>query len=131
PLQGLQGRVPGLQIDMASGDPGSGFSVRIRGRNSIRSTNEANDPLFVIDGVPYPLHDISGIDGANISPSLLNAFNPNDIESIEVLKDADATAIYGSLGANGVIRITTKKGAIGKTSINVEYSHGFGEITQK
>lgn len=92
--QALQGRVSGVQVSSIGGAPGSGTTVRIRGGNSI---NASNEPLFVIDGF------IGGGD--------LNTINPSDIESIEVLKDASATAIYGSRGANGVILITTKRGA--------------------
>ncbi|TKG89233.1 SusC/RagA family TonB-linked outer membrane protein [Puteibacter caeruleilacunae] len=92
--QALQGRISGVQISTTSGAPGSGASIRIRGGNSI---NAGNEPLYVIDGF------IGGGD--------LNSINPNDIESVEVLKDASATAIYGSRGSNGVILITTKRGS--------------------
>lgn len=91
--QALQGRMSGVQVTTISGAPGSGSSIRIRGGNSI---NAGNEPLYVIDGF------IGGGD--------LNTINPNDIESVEVLKDASATAIYGSRGSNGVILITTKRG---------------------
>lgn len=92
--QALQGRIAGVQVSTTSGAPGSGSSIRIRGGNSI---NAGNEPLFVIDGF------IGGGD--------LNTINPNDVESIEVLKDASATAIYGSRGSNGVILVTTKRGS--------------------
>lgn len=116
PLAAMQGHMSGVNIVQNTGVPGGGFSIDVRGRNFI---NGGSDPLFIVDGVPFgsqSLGDfqISGqIVGGNISP--LNAINPNDIESIEVLKDADATSIYGSRGANGVVLITTKKGTAGKT----------------
>lgn len=110
----LVGRVPGVQVTQSNGEPGGGFSVRIRGSSSITA---GNDPLYVIDGFPIdntPL--LSSSSGGKVSPNFsprnpLNSLNPADIESIEILKDASATAIYGSRGANGVILITTKKGS--------------------
>jgi TonB-linked SusC/RagA family outer membrane protein len=133
PLAALQGRMPGVQVLQTSGVPGSGFEVRIRGQNSIMAGSE---PLYIIDGVPYPSTSLSysGVAGpiipsANVSP--LNAINPAIIESIEVLKDADATAIYGSRGANGVVLITTKKGKAGKTRFTISSSAGFAHITRK
>ena len=112
PEQLIQGKTAGVQISVASGEPGAGSSVRIRGSNSIRSNN---NPLFVVDGIP--LSDESTIpssggivDGADSPSNPLNFINPNDIESISVLKDASATAIYGSRGANGVVIVTTKSG---------------------
>src|SRR5690606_313365 len=106
---------------------GAYHNVRIRGTNSIAN---GNSPFFIIDGIPFDSGPITNprIAGSatNISPfSLINA---DEIESIEVLKDADATAIYGSRGANGVILITTKKGHSGKTSINVNVYTGLGEV---
>jgi TonB-linked SusC/RagA family outer membrane protein len=116
----IVGRAPGVQVTQASSEPGGGVTIRIRGANSINANNE---PLYVIDGLPI---DNSSVvpsspvvtDGAVRNP--LNALNPNDIESIEILKDASATAIYGSRGANGVVLITTKKGTKGK--LNVGYN---------
>lgn len=102
----IQGRAAGVQITQADAQPGGNFAIRIRGANSITG---GNDPLYVIDGLP----------GAP-----LNALNPGDIESIEILKDASATAIYGSRGANGVVMITTKKGKPGK--LQVTYDGYFG-----
>lgn len=102
--QALQGKVAGVKITEVSGEPGVAANIRIRGTNSI---NSSNDPLFVVDG-------IIGMSGAVVS------MNPNVIQSIEVLKDASATAIYGARGANGVVIITTKRGVIGKPT--VEYS---------
>jgi len=112
--QMLQGRVAGLQMTTNNGEPGGGAQIRIRGGTSISASN---DPLYVIDGVP--LQNESPVAGAtgmvDVSPALarspLNSINPNDIESITVLKDASATAIYGSRGANGVILIQTKRGS--------------------
>ncbi len=98
----------GVQITQASGIPGGGFTVQIRGRNSLRQ--DANDPLYIIDGVPFTGNSLTTQGKAIIGNSNpLSSLNPNDIESIEVLKDADATAIYGSRGGNGVVLITTKK----------------------
>jgi len=110
----LQGRAAGVQISSVSGAPGSATSIRIRGGNSISANNE---PLYVIDGF------IGGGD--------LNSINPTDIESIEILKDAASTAIYGSRGANGVIMITTKKGKEGTNKINVNFYQGFQSLPRK
>ncbi|HXJ98371.1 MAG TPA: TonB-dependent receptor plug domain-containing protein, partial [Gelidibacter sp.] len=117
PLAAMQGRMAGVNITQSSGTPGGGFDIQIRGRNSLRT--EGNAPLYIVDGVPYPSQTMSQSEISsgvmplgNVSP--LNSINPHDIESIEVLKDADATAIYGSRGANGVVLITTKKGSGGK-----------------
>lgn len=131
PLAAMQGRMAGVNIVQTTGVPGGGFSVRIRGRNSIRA--DGSEPLYIVDGVPYPSrslgsNQISTVMGQAQSP--LNGINPTDIESIEVLKDADATAIYGSRGANGVVLITTKKGKIGKTSLHINSSTGVGNITR-
>jgi iron complex outermembrane receptor protein len=102
PDQLVVGKVAGVQITSNGGAPGAGSTIRIRGGASL---NANNDPLIVIDGVPL---DNSGISGA---PSALSLINPNDIESMNILKDASATAIYGSRASNGVILITTKKGS--------------------
>ncbi|XLS28747.1 SusC/RagA family TonB-linked outer membrane protein [Flavobacteriaceae bacterium M23B6Z8] len=112
PEQLIQGKTAGVQITQSSGEPGAGINVRIRGTSSIRSNN---NPLFVVDGVPLAGDDTSGA-GANVgfgtgtAKNPLNFLNPSDIESISILKDASATAIYGSRGANGVVIITTKGG---------------------
>ncbi|WP_339840804.1 TonB-dependent receptor [uncultured Maribacter sp.] len=103
PLQTLAGLAPGVQVSQNSGAPGGNISLRIRGGNSIMGSNE---PLYVVDGFP--------IQGE------LNNLSPKDIESMEVLKDASATAIYGSRGANGVVLVTTKKGREGKTIIEID-----------
>ena len=114
PQELLQGRTAGVQVIRNNGEPGAGSTVRIRGGTSI---NASNDPLYVIDGVP--------IDPSNVAPggygtarNPLNFINPNDIESINVLKDAAATAIYGARGANGVVLVTTKSGTAGQLSVN-------------
>ncbi|MEL1242102.1 SusC/RagA family TonB-linked outer membrane protein [Flavobacterium flavipallidum] len=119
--QVLQGRVAGLQMTQNSGVPGAGTSVQIRGVNSLNGTNE---PIYVIDGVI-----ISGETGSNTSNVLAN-INPNDIESLEVLKDASATAIYGAQGANGVIIITMKKGKDGATKVSFNSYYGYQELSR-
>jgi TonB-linked SusC/RagA family outer membrane protein len=113
--QALQGRAAGVQVTQASNSPGGGVTIRIRGGNSIQGGNE---PLYVVDG--YPLYNESG-------PTI----SPNDIESIEILKDASATAIYGSRGANGVVIITTKRGKPGTSHIQFESYLGFQEVRKK
>lgn len=122
-LATMQGRMAGVDITQDTGTPGSGFQIKIRGLNSLRE--EGNEPLYIIDGVPYSSEIIgysNTTSGIPTPTSPLNSINPNDIESLEVLKDADATAIYGSRGANGVVLITTKKGKAGKTSVTVSAS---------
>lgn len=131
PLAALIGRMPGVNIQQQTGVPGGGFAVRIRGRNSI--TN-GNDPLYIINGVPFPSSTLSSSNiNALIVPAAnpLSAINPSDIESIEVLKDADATAIYGSRGANGVVLITTKQGKPGVMRVDLNYNQGLGQVTRK
>jgi TonB-linked SusC/RagA family outer membrane protein len=132
PIAALQGRVAGVEITQTTGVPGGSFNVRIRGTNSIAS---GNDPLYIIDGVPYTSTSMSFAEtSGNIlgSPpqgySPLNSINPADIESIEVLKDADATAIYGSRGSNGVILITTKKGKSGQTKVDFNFYSGAAQV---
>jgi TonB-linked SusC/RagA family outer membrane protein len=128
PLAAIEGRAPGLMVTQSSGLPGAGFSVQIRGQNSIQS---GNGPLYLIDGVPFTNTSISlGAISANGLQSPFNNINPGDIESIEILKDADATAIYGSRGANGVVLITTKKGAGGKIKLDLNVYTGGGRITR-
>ncbi|WP_370629893.1 SusC/RagA family TonB-linked outer membrane protein [Zunongwangia sp. SCSIO 43204] len=109
PLQALQGRMAGVEVTMGGANPGAAATIRIRGTNSLRE--EGNYPLYIIDGVPIssiPTESNSLLSSSGIDP--LNNLNPSNIKSIEVLKDADATAIYGSRGANGVVLITTKSG---------------------
>jgi len=129
-LATMQGRMAGVSITQESGAPGGGFQIRIRGQNSLRT--EGNDPLYIIDGVPFSSETIGFSQTSGFNPSMtgpLNGINPADIASIEVLKDADATAIYGSRGANGVVLITTKKGKVGKTTVNVTASTSAGRVT--
>lgn len=130
-LSAMQGRMAGVNIKQESGNPGSGFEVQIRGRNSLRT--EGNAPLYIIDGVPYPSNSPSDMNlsvgifyAGNVSP--LNALSPNDIESIEVLKDADATAIYGSRGSNGVVLITTKKSTKDNSRISLQSTASISSV---
>jgi TonB-linked SusC/RagA family outer membrane protein len=134
PILALQGRVPGLTIEQATGLSGSGIKIRIQGQNSM---TRGNDPFYVIDGVPYVsqlLPNLGTILGTSVFPQNGNplAFiNPADIESIDVLKDADATAIYGSRAANGAILITTKKGKAGAMHVSLNFQTGFGQVPRK
>jgi TonB-linked SusC/RagA family outer membrane protein len=117
--QGLQARMAGVQITQNSSAPGGNISVRVRGTNSINGTSE---PLYIVDGI-----QISNGGGVNeVSP--LSTINPSDIESVEVLKDASATAIYGSRGANGVVLITTKRGQSGSTRVSYDGYYGVQEV---
>ena len=113
--QVLQGRAAGVQVQANSGMPGGSSSIRIRGINSL---NASNEPIFVIDGVIIDGSTGSGSDNA------LASINPSDIVSMDVLKDASATAIYGSRGANGVVMVTTRQAKEGRTEINLDYSFG-------
>jgi TonB-linked SusC/RagA family outer membrane protein len=123
----LQGAVAGAIVTQTSGQPGGGVSVQIRGNNSITA---GSDPLYVIDGFPinndYSVTDAGVTDGSKINP--LSTINTADIESIDVLKDASATAIYGSRGANGVVIITTKTGSKNKSSINYDGYYGVQQV---
>ncbi|MBL7857199.1 MAG: TonB-dependent receptor [Cyclobacteriaceae bacterium] len=123
--QALQGRAAGVYVNSQSGKLGQAISVRVRGNSSISASNQ---PLYVLDGVPLTTASQSNYGGAT---NPLIDLNPNDIESIEVLKDAAAGAIYGSRAANGVVLITTKKGKSGRTSINFNYQTGFSESTKR
>ena len=123
--QMLQGRVAGLQSVATSGQPGAAQQIRIRGIGSISASSA---PLFVVDGMPVNTGDPSNLTN---SSNLLATINPNDIESISVLKDASAASIYGSRAANGVIIITTKKGKAGKTKIRVDSEFGYSDIAYK
>lgn len=129
--QALQGRAAGVQVMQTSGAPGAEASIRIRGVSSITAGNE---PLYVIDGmlINSSTADVTAGGGVGSAPRIgpLAAINPNDIESIEILKDASATAIYGSRGTNGVILITTKRGKKGTGSINFETYMGFQQPTK-
>lgn len=113
-VQAMTGRAPGVYVQQKNGSPGGEINVRIRGANSIQGSNE---PLYVIDGFLW------GSAPANL--------NPNDIETMEILKDASATAIYGSRGANGVVLITTKRGTAGKTKVEFETSYSIQSIRKK
>lgn len=129
----LSGMVAGLNVTAASGQPGDASSIRIRGGNSV---NASNEPLYVVDGFIYFKDDKNSDTGLGaISSSLdpLSSINPQDIESVEVLKDVSATAVYGSRGANGVIIITTKKGRRGQKKANITYGYSLGvsSITKK
>ncbi|MEZ2443248.1 SusC/RagA family TonB-linked outer membrane protein [Chitinophaga sp. RCC_12] len=145
PLLALQGRVPGLLITQTSGYAAAPVKVEIRGRNSL-NPDMLSEPLYVIDGVPLTVLDVSGSIRYNsgVSPgytqgglsvtggqSPLFSMNPRDIASIEVLKDADATAIYGSRAANGVVLITTKKGKPGRTTFNMEVNQGIIDVPKR
>ncbi|HEV9035726.1 MAG TPA: SusC/RagA family TonB-linked outer membrane protein [Puia sp.] len=148
PILALEGRVPGMYIQQTSGIPGAYSTIMIRGQSSIAN---GNDPLYIVDGVPFSsvsltntyIHGgaagspnpngISNVQGGYASGGGLSPFNnlnPADIESIVVLKDADATAIYGSRGANGVVLITTKKGKAGKTRFDMNVFSGGAEVTR-
>ena len=121
--QAIGGKVAGVVVNENSGEPGAGLSIEIRGGASL---NYSTEPLYVIDGIPFDVPQITG--GSTFAPgtstSPIAGINPNDIASIEILKDASATAIYGSRGANGVVLITTKQGTEGKPKISINYSHG-------
>ncbi|MEJ7739864.1 MAG: TonB-dependent receptor plug domain-containing protein [Chitinophagaceae bacterium] len=119
--QKMVGQVAGVQVQQLSGSPGGGSSVKIRGSGSLGAGNE---PLYVVDGMPYSA-------GMNQNLNPLIFINPNDIESITVLKDASSTAIYGSRGANGVIMITTKKAATDRTEVNVSVMAGVQQVPQR
>lgn len=125
-LFALQGRVAGMQIVQGSGSPGAAPVVKIRGSNSIAA---GTAPLYILDGIPVPDAQFTlGSQMLNGSISSLLNINPSDLESIEILKDADATAIYGSRGANGVVLITTKKGRAGKTTVTFNGYTGFSRV---
>ena len=142
-LLALQGQAPGLAVNATSGAPGSRVELQVRGQNTIKNTTSNfrpyDQPLFIIDGVPFApqnnnistlqsLANSGGFSGGisqNGGVSPFNGLNPADIESISILKDADATSIYGTQGSNGVILITTKKGKAGKTNFNLTVNTGF------
>ncbi|WP_369013809.1 SusC/RagA family TonB-linked outer membrane protein [Flavobacterium anhuiense] len=127
----LRGAVAGVVVTQSSGRPGASSSVRIRGGNSITAGNE---PLYVVDGILIyndNNNSSAGVTYAGASVNVLSTINPADIESIEVLKDASATAIYGSRGANGVVIITTKKGTKGHDNISYQGYFGFQNISKK
>ncbi len=126
----LLGRAAGVQVSQGSSMPGGGISIRIRGSNSINSSNE---PLYVVDGFPIMQNSgaiPSGNKGNTVTENPLASLNPSDIESIEILKDASSTAIYGSRGANGVILITTVRGKAGQSSISFQASYGMQQVAR-
>ncbi|MDB5158829.1 MAG: hypothetical protein JWR50_3536 [Mucilaginibacter sp.] len=142
-LQALDGRVPGLVVSPTSGVPGSVIRVQVRGQNTLAPSpaiSTYNQPLFILDGVPVAAQNVNisalnSFGGANnlvtnsgISP--INGLNPSDIESVTVLKDADATTVYGSQGSNGVIVINTKKGKPGKTQFSLQLDDQNNTITR-
>ena len=129
----IQARAPGVQITQSSSEPGGGVSIRIRGSSSI---NAGNEPLYVIDGLPInnsvPVtQNGAGYPASETPRNPLNSINPSDIAAIEILKDASATAIYGSRGANGVVLITTKRGSGGGIKIDYSTSLGSQEVARK
>jgi TonB-dependent starch-binding outer membrane protein SusC len=134
PDQLIQGKVAGVQILNNSGQPGGGTTIRIRGTNSIRA---GNNPLIVVDGVPLdgstvsPGQGIPDVGGGTPGTNPLNFINPADIASMDVLKDASATAIYGARGANGVIMITTKRGSSGAPRLEISATTGFSSILKR
>ncbi len=147
PLAALEGRVPGLVVTQTSGVPGAAFKIQVRGQNTLFAgafSRPMDNPLIIVDGVPFApqnknLNQFGSLATKNsividndalngISP--FNSINPSDIESIEVLRDADATAIYGSRGANGVVLITTKKGKPGKVKFDMNVYGGGSRVTR-
>jgi TonB-linked SusC/RagA family outer membrane protein len=148
PLAALEGRVSGLVVTQTNGISGSAIKINVRGMTSVSAIGSnaliSNDPLFIVDGVPFApnnnsINQLSSVltlnvngrnsDGGGVSP--FNSINPSDIESIEILKDADATSIYGSRGSNGVVLITTKKGKAGKTKFNLNVYTGVSNASGK
>ena len=131
--QSLSGKIAGVDVKESDGAPGSGVSITVRGANSFTTSSQ---PLYIVDGVPFGT-DPNGVpasganDGQNQSQNPLSMINPNDIEKIEVLKDASATAIYGSRGANGVVIITTRRGQEGKPKVELNIRGGVQQIARK
>jgi TonB-linked SusC/RagA family outer membrane protein len=138
PLNALQGRVAGALVTQTNGLPGSRVTIQIRGVNTIDPTGAGTQPLYLVDGVPFNINDntiptTNDLNGrgsfaaaGGLSP--FSVINPADIESITILKDADATAIYGTRGSNGVVLITTKKGKAGKTKLDINAYTGKGKV---
>ena len=135
PLNALEGRIAGAYVTQSSGLPGSNVNILIRGTGSL---GNGTIPLYIIDGVPFNIQNQAvpvtnalnsyGLAGANGNISPFSVINPSDIERIDILKDADATAIYGTRAANGVVLITTKKGKAGKTKLDVNVYQGAGKV---
>jgi TonB-linked SusC/RagA family outer membrane protein len=139
PIQAMAGRISGMTVVQNNGLPGSNTTVRIRGNNTLEGLGLSGSlPLYVVDGVPFtnfnsgqPITDnlnSFGLSGANGGLSVFGLISPQDIERIDILKDADATAIYGARGANGVVMITTKQGKRGKSTLNANVYHGSGKV---
>lgn len=128
PDQALRGRAAGVTVTQSSGTPGASINVNIRGAGSISASNQ---PLYVIDGVPINIGSYSQIGVGGQTMNSLADINPNEIESFEILKDAAATAVYGSRAANGVVLITTKRGRNQKTSVNVNSYYGTQNVYKK
>lgn len=132
-LSALSGRMPGVFVQTTNGLPGGNINIQIRGKGSIAA---GTDPLYIIDGVPFKgtaINAGSSLNTNNIAGTIspLNNLNPADIESITILKDADATSIYGSRGSNGVVLITTKAAKSGRSKLDVNMLHGFNNIVEK
>lgn len=123
--QAMQGKAAGVQINGGTGKLGQAMQIRVRGQSSVSASNQ---PLFVIDGIPATQDDL-GLFGGATNP--MADLNPQDIESIEILKDASAAAIYGARAANGVVLVTTKRGKAGRTSVNYGYQYGTSKPTHK
>ena len=131
--ESLEGKIAGVDVKASDGAPGSGVSITVRGANSFTTSSQ---PLYIVDGIPFGT-DPNGVpssganEGQNQSQNPLSMINPNDIEKIEVLKDASATAIYGSRGANGVVIITTRKGQEGKPKVELNIKAGIQQIANR
>jgi TonB-dependent SusC/RagA subfamily outer membrane receptor len=126
--QALVGQLAGVTVRQNTGIPGKGFSIQVRGSGSISGGNE---PLYVVDGFPLSVNSSNTGNGTFSTGNPLDNINPNDIESIEVLKDAAAAAIYGSRASNGVVLITTKRGQVGKAKITFNAYGGYNEASKK
>lgn len=126
--QALQGQAAGVQVTQSSGTPGGGISVRVRGSTSISASNR---PLFIVDGVPVEDGALALRSFGGQNDNALATLNPNDIESIQILKDASAKAIYGSRAANGVVLVTTKRGKSGQTELSFDMQRGVIDLTKK
>lgn len=126
--QALQGQAPGVQVTQSSGTPGGGIVVRIRGATSISASNR---PLFIVDGIAIETGTLSGRSFGGQTDNALALINPNDVESVQILKDASAKAIYGSRASNGVVIITTKRGKNAKTKITMDVQRGIINPTNK
>lgn len=127
---GMQGKVAGVQIQQSDGAPGGGMSIVVRGANSFTTSSQ---PLYIVDGIPFETGDTpsNGATENSQSSNPLSLINPHDIENIEILKDASATAIYGSRGANGVVIITTKRGKAGKAKVEFTANFGVSKVAKK